>query len=59
MGSHDTFEKTQLMAKRRFGSQIANLISNHKNSGIILIHLCVGGVPHIFGKLSMKATTLL
>jgi hypothetical protein len=31
MGSHDPFEylKTQIMAKRKLGSQIVNLIPNH------------------------------
>jgi len=47
------------MAKRRAGSQIANLILNHKKSGIALISLYVGGVPHTIRKLSMSVTTLL
>ncbi len=42
------------MAKRRVGSQTVNLIPGHKNSGITLIYFCVGGVPHIVGKLSMR-----
>jgi len=47
------------MAKRKAGSQIANLIPDHKKSGIDPIYLAVGGVPHIVEKLSMRATTLL
>jgi hypothetical protein len=47
------------MAKRRANSQIASLTPDHKKSGIDLIYLATGGVPHIVGKLSMKATTLL
>ncbi len=47
------------MAKRRAGSQTANLTLDHKKSGIDPIHLAVGGVPHIVGNLSTRATTLL
>jgi hypothetical protein len=47
------------MAKRRVGSQTVNLIPDHKKSGINPIYLAVGGVPHIVGKLSTRATTLL
>jgi hypothetical protein len=47
------------MAKRRAGSQIANLILDHKKSGIDPIYLAAGGVPHIVGKLLMRTTTLL
>jgi len=47
------------MAKRRAGSQIANLTPNHKKSGIDPIYLAEGGVPHILGKLLMRATTFL
>jgi hypothetical protein len=47
------------MAKRKAGSQTASLTPDHKKSGIDLIYLAAGGVPHIVGKLSMKATTLL
>jgi len=47
------------MAKRRAGSQTVSLTPDHKKSGIDLIYLAVGGVPHIVGKLSTRATTLL
>jgi hypothetical protein len=47
------------MAKRRAGSQIANLTPDHKKSGIDPIYLAERGVSHIVGKLSMRATTLL
>ncbi len=46
------------MAKRKVGNQIANLIPNHKKLGIALISLHVGGMPHTFGKFSMRATML-
>jgi hypothetical protein len=47
------------MAKRKAGSQIANLTPDHKKSGIDLIYLAAGGMPHIVGKHLTKATTLL
>jgi hypothetical protein len=47
------------MAKRRVGSQIANLTSDQKKLGIDPIYLVVDNVRHIVGKLSMRATTLL
>jgi len=47
------------MAKRRAGSQIANLTPDHKKSVIDPIYLVLGGVPHIVGKISTRATTLL
>jgi len=47
------------MAKRRTGSQIANLTPNQKKSRIDLIYLVAGGVRHTIGKLSMRAITLL
>jgi hypothetical protein len=47
------------MAKRRAGSRIANLTSDHKKSGIDPIYLVAGGVPHIVGKISTRTTTLL
>jgi hypothetical protein len=47
------------MAERRAGSQIANLIPDHKKLGIDPIYLVSGGVQHIVGKLSMRVTTLL
>jgi hypothetical protein len=47
------------MAKRRAGSQIVNLTPDHKKSRIDPIYLATGGVPHIVGKLSTRATTFL
>jgi len=47
------------MAKRRAGSQTANLTPDHKKSGIDPIYLAAGGVPHIVGKVSTRTTTLL
>jgi hypothetical protein len=45
-----TFE-TQVMAKRRAGSQIANLTPDQKKSGIDPIYLAAGDVRHTVGKL--------
>ncbi len=53
-----TFE-TQVMAKKRVGSQIANLTPNQKRSGIDPIYLAANDMQHNIGKLLMKATTLL
>jgi hypothetical protein len=50
--------KTQVMAKRRVGSRIGNLTPDRKKSRIISISLRIGGMPHIVGKLSTRATTL-
>ncbi len=47
------------MAKRKVGSQIANLTLDQKKSGINLIYLAAEGVQHIVEKLSTIATTLL
>jgi hypothetical protein len=51
------------MAKRRVGSQTTNLTGNlildQKKLGIDPIYLAARGVPHIVGKLLMRATTLL
>jgi len=47
------------MAKRRAGSQIANLTPDHKKSGIDPIYLAAGSMRHTVEKLSMRATTLL
>jgi hypothetical protein len=41
----------QIMAKRRAGSQNGSLTPDHKKSGIDLIYLAAGGVPHTVGKL--------
>jgi len=53
-----TFE-TQVMAKRRAGSQVANLTPDQKKSGIDPIYLSADGVQHIIEKLLTRATTLL
>jgi hypothetical protein len=47
------------MAKRRAGSQIANLTPDQKKSGIDLIYLVENNVQYTVGKLSTRATTLL
>jgi hypothetical protein len=47
------------MAKRRAGSRTISLTPDHKKSRIDPIYLVAGGVPHIVGKLSTRATTLL
>jgi hypothetical protein len=60
MGLHDPFGylKHKLWPKERLGvkSTIWLLTTKSHDS---LIPLCVGGVPHIVGKLLTKATTLL
>jgi hypothetical protein len=48
---------TQVMAKRKAGSQIGSLTPDHGKSRIDPIPLRAGGVWHIIGKLLMKATT--
>jgi hypothetical protein len=48
-----------IVAKWRARSRTANLTPDHKKSGIDPIYLSIGGVSHIIGKLSMRATTLL
>jgi len=45
------------MAKRKAESQIGSLTPDHYKSRIDLISLCVGGVRHTIGKLSMKVTS--
>jgi hypothetical protein len=47
------------MAKRKARSQIGNLIPDHGKSRIDPIPLCAGGVQHVVGKLSTRATTLV
>jgi hypothetical protein len=47
------------MAKKRAGSRIANLIPDHKTSGINPIYLALRGVPHIVEKLSMRPINFL
>ncbi len=46
------------MAKRRVGSQIASLTSDHKKSRIDPIYLAAGGVRHTIEKLPTRVTTL-
>jgi hypothetical protein len=63
MGSHDPFGHLQhkLWPKERPGVKlpIGSLTHGHGKSGIDPIPLHVGGVRHVFGKLSMRATTLV
>jgi len=47
------------MAKRKVGSQIANLTLDHQKLKIALFYLRVGGMSHTIEKLSTRATTLL
>jgi hypothetical protein len=51
--------KTQVMPKRRVGSQTANLILNQKKSIIDATYLATEGVQHTVGKFSTITTTLL
>jgi hypothetical protein len=51
--------KTQVMAKRKVGSQTDTLTPDHGKSGIDPIPLRAGDVRHIVGKFLMKATTLV
>jgi hypothetical protein len=51
--------KTQVMAKRRAGSQTTSLTPDQKKSGIDPIYLAVEGVPHTIEKLLTKTITLL
>jgi hypothetical protein len=48
---------TQVMVKRKVGSQTGNLTPNHEKSGIVAIPLHAGGVRHAVRKLSMRAMT--
>jgi hypothetical protein len=47
------------MAKRRVGSQIANLTPDQKKSRIDPIYLAAENVSHTVGKLLTRVTTLL
>jgi hypothetical protein len=47
------------MTERRAGSRTGSLTPDHKTSGIDPIYLAADRVPHIVGKLSTRATTLL
>ncbi len=51
--------KTQVMAKRRVGSQTTNLTPDQKKSRIDPIYFASHNVRYIVGKLSTRATTLL
>jgi hypothetical protein len=51
--------KTQVMAKRRDGSQIVSLTPDQKKSEIDPIYLVADNVQHTVGKLSTRAITLL
>jgi hypothetical protein len=48
---------TQVMAKRKVGSQISSLTPDHGKSRIDPILLCVGGVQQTIIKISTRATT--
>ncbi len=50
---------TQVMAKRKARSQTSSLTFDHGKSRIDLIPLHAGGVQHVVGKLSTRATTLV
>jgi hypothetical protein len=50
---------TQVMAKRKVGSQTGNLTPDHKKSGINPTLMRARGMRHTVGKLSTRATTLL
>jgi hypothetical protein len=50
---------TQVMAKRKVGSQIGSLTPNHGKSGIDPIPLSAGGVQNAVGKLLMRVKTLV
>ncbi len=47
------------MAKRKVGSQNANLTPDHGKSRIDPIPLRAGGMRHVVGKISTRATTLV
>jgi UDP-N-acetylglucosamine pyrophosphorylase len=51
--------ETQVMAKRKAGGQIGNLIPNHKKLRITSISLHTCGVRHTVGKFSTRDTALL
>jgi hypothetical protein len=51
--------ETQVMAKRKVGSQIASLTIDQKKSRIDPIYLAEDGMPHTIGKFLTRATTLL
>ncbi len=51
--------KTQVMAKRRVGNQIGNLIFDQKKLRIDPIYLATEGVQHTVKKFLIKTITLL
>jgi len=61
MGLHCSFGhlKHKLWPKKRAGSRTASLTLDQKKSGIDPICLVTDNVPHTFGKLLTRATTLL
>jgi len=61
MGLHCSFRhlKHKLWPKKRARSQTASLTPDQKKSGVNPIYLATDNVPHIVGKLSTRATTLL
>jgi hypothetical protein len=50
---------TQVMAKRKVGSQTGSLTPDHKKSWINPKSVCVNGVQYTVEKISTKATTFL
>jgi hypothetical protein len=50
---------TQVMAKRKVGSQTGSLTPDHEKLGIDPTSMCASGMRHTVGKLSTRATTLL
>ncbi len=50
---------TQVMGKRRVGSQIASLTPDHKKSGIDLFQTSELRVRYVIGKISTRATSLV
>jgi hypothetical protein len=50
---------TQVIGKRRAGSQTGSLTPDHQKSGIDLFPTCAPGVRHGVGKLSSRATSLI
>jgi hypothetical protein len=51
--------ETQVMGKRRAGSQTGSLTPDHYKSGIDLFPMCALRVRHGVGKLSSRATSLV
>jgi hypothetical protein len=50
---------TQVMAKRKVGSQTGSLTPDHQKLRIDPTLMCAGEVRHIIGKLSTRATSFL